>query len=141
EEVDARTDLFAFGAVLYEMATGELAFSGNSSGVIFEAILNRNPPEASTLNPKLPAKLEEIISKSLDKDRELRYQTAAELRGDLKRLKRALDTSRVRSADAVVTAASSGKISAVDRPGESTVRRKRGFRPRLGAGGLAVIAG
>jgi serine/threonine protein kinase len=74
EEVDARTDLFAFGAVLYEMATGELAFSGSSSGVIFEAILNRNPPAASTLNPKLPAKLEEVISKSLDKDREMRYQ-------------------------------------------------------------------
>ncbi len=70
------------------MATGELAFSGNSSGVIFEAILNRNPPDVSTLNPKVPAKLEEVISKALDKDRELRYQTAAELRGDLKRIKR-----------------------------------------------------
>jgi len=80
EEVDARTDLFAFGAVLYEMATGELAFSGSSSGVIFEAILNRNPTEASSLNPKLPAKLEEIISKALDKDREQRWATAAEMR-------------------------------------------------------------
>ncbi|HEX3351238.1 MAG TPA: protein kinase [Terriglobales bacterium] len=94
EDLDARTDLFAFGAVLYEMATGELAFSGSSSGVIFEAILNRNPPEPSTLNPKLPAKLEEVISKALDKDRELRYQTAAELRGDLKRIKRGLESSR-----------------------------------------------
>jgi Tol biopolymer transport system component len=94
EEIDSRTDLFAFGAVLYEMATGELAFSGSSAGVVFEAILNRNPAEASTLNPKLPAKLVEVISKSLDKDRELRYQTAAELRGDLKRIKRSLDSSR-----------------------------------------------
>ena len=94
EEVDVRTDLFAFGAVLYEMATGELAFSGSSSGVIFEAILNRNPPQVSALNPKVPAKLEEIISKSLDKDRELRYQTAAELRGDLKRIRRGLESSR-----------------------------------------------
>src|SRR5881227_1181772 len=118
EELDPRTDLFAFGAVLYEMATGEVAFSGNSTGVIFESILNRTPAPASSANPKIPAKLEELISKSLEKDREFRYQTAAELRGDLKRLKRALDTSRVRSADAVLTAASSGKISAVDRPGE-----------------------
>ena len=111
EEVDARTDLFAFGAVLYEMATGELAFSGSSSGVIFEAILNRNPPEPSTLNPKLPAKLEEVISKSLDKDRELRYQTAAELRGDLKRIKRGLESSRAHISAASVSA-SSGQIPA-----------------------------
>ena len=141
EELDPRTDLFAFGAVLYEMATGEVAFSGNSTGVIFESILNRTPAPASSANPKIPAKLEELISKSLEKDREFRYQTAAELRGDLKRLKRALDTSRVRSADAVLTAASSGKISAVDRLGESTVPRKRVFLPALVAAGLALIAG
>src|SRR6058998_3574802 len=141
EELDPRTDLFAFGAVLYEMATGEVAFSGNSTGVIFESILNRTPAPASSANPKIPAKLEELISKSLEKDREFRYQTASELRGDLKRLKRALDTSRVRSADAVLTAASSGKISAVDRLGESTVPRKRVFLPALVAAGLALIAG
>src|SRR5712692_6987965 len=139
EELDPRTDLFAFGAVLYEMATGDVAFSGSSTGVIFEAILNRTPAPASSANPKIPAKLEELISKSLEKDREFRYQTAAELRGDLKRLKRALDTSRVRSADAVLTAASSGKISAVDRPGESTARRKRVFLPALVAAGIALI--
>src|SRR5437660_5200340 len=125
EELDPRTDLFAFGAVLYEMATGEVAFSGNSTGVIFESILNRTPAPASSANPKIPAKLEELISKSLEKDREFRYQTAAELRGDLKRLKRALDTSRVRSADAVLTAASSGKISAVVRLGVGIGRRRR----------------
>src|SRR5438445_6815231 len=78
EELDPRTDLFSFGAVLYEMATGEVAFSGNSTGVIFESILNRTPAPASSANPKIPAKLEELISKSLEKDRELRYQTAAE---------------------------------------------------------------
>ncbi|HUC30136.1 MAG TPA: protein kinase [Candidatus Acidoferrum sp.] len=100
EELDARTDLFSFGSVMYEMATGAIAFQGNSSGVVFEAILNRMPPAISSVNPAIPAKLEEVISKSLEKDRDLRYQTAAELRGDLKRIKRDLDTSRVRTASA-----------------------------------------
>ncbi len=95
EELDARTDLFSLGTVLYEMSAGQAAFSGNTSAVIFDSILNRTPAAPSTLNPDLPAKLEEIIGKSLEKDRDLRYQTAAELRGDLKRLKRDTDTSRV----------------------------------------------
>jgi serine/threonine protein kinase/dipeptidyl aminopeptidase/acylaminoacyl peptidase len=95
EDVDARTDLFSLGAVLYEMASGQAAFNGNTSAVIFDAILNRTPVAPSSLNPNLPAKLEEIIGKSLEKDRDLRYQTAAELRGDLKRLKRDSDSSRV----------------------------------------------
>jgi eukaryotic-like serine/threonine-protein kinase len=97
EDLDARTDLFSLGAVLYEMATGQTAFNGNTSAVIFDAILNRTPPSPTSINPMLPAKLEEIIGKSLEKDRDLRYQTAAELRGDLKRLKRDTDSSRVPS--------------------------------------------
>jgi serine/threonine protein kinase len=97
EELDARTDLFSFAAVLYEMATGKQAFSGNTSAVIFQAILDRAPLSPLRLSPELPPKLEEIISKALEKDRKLRYQSAAELRTDLQRLKRDTDSARVSS--------------------------------------------
>jgi serine/threonine protein kinase/sugar lactone lactonase YvrE len=107
EELDARTDLFSLGAVLYEMATGQAAFIGNTSAVIFDAILNRTPASPTSINPLLPTKLEEIIGKSLEKDRDLRYQTAAELRGDLKRLKRDTDSSRAPSGSTGAWAAAS----------------------------------
>ena len=94
EELDARTDLFSFGSVLYEMATGRMAFTGNTSGVIFHAILERAPTAALRVNPELPPRLQEIINKALEKDREVRYQSAAELRADLKRLKRDTDSGR-----------------------------------------------
>ena len=94
EEVDTRTDLFSLGAVLYEMATGRQAFPGNTTAVIHDAILNRAPTPPARLNPDLQPKLEEIISKSLEKDRKLRYQTASDLRADLERLKRDTDSRR-----------------------------------------------
>ena len=136
EDLDPRTDLFAFGSVLYEMATGGLAFPGNSSGIVSEAILNRTPPPPSSVNPAIPPKLEEVIFKALEKEREFRYQTAAELRGDLKRIKRSLDTSRVRAASGIVPASGTA-VPAVEAP----VSRKGVLVPVLAAAAIALLAG
>ena len=106
EKLDSRTDLFSFGLVLYEMATGRQAFTGNTSGVIFSAILEREPPPPSRVNPDLPLKLEEVISKALEKDPKLRYQHAADLRADLQRLRRDTDSGRS-GRSAIVTPAES----------------------------------
>jgi len=122
KELDARTDLFSFGAVLYEMATGLLPFRGDTSGVIFESILNRAPAPAVRLNPDIPAGFEHVINKALEKDRNLRYQSAAEMRADLQRLKRDTD---------------SGKSAAL--PKSAPVSRKRRLQ-WVAAAAVGVIA-
>jgi len=111
EELDARTDLFSFGVVLYEMVTGVLPFRGETTGVIAEAILNRSPIAPVRLNPDLPAKVEEIVNKALEKDHRLRYQHASDIRADLQRLKRDSDSGRT----ALPAAATSSRIHRYNR--------------------------
>jgi len=113
EDLDARSDLFSFGAVLYEMATGQQAFAGNTSAVLFDAILHRAPVAPVRLNPEVPVELERIINKSLEKDRGARYQSAADLRADLKHLKQELDSGRTPARGAAQTAAPAEKSLAV----------------------------
>jgi eukaryotic-like serine/threonine-protein kinase len=111
EELDARSDLFAFGAVLYEMATGTLPFRGDTTALIFNSILEKSPVPSIRLNPDIPARMEEIVSKALEKDRRMRYQHAADMRTDLARLKRDTDSNRI--SGAVVSTSSSGAVREV----------------------------
>ena len=111
EELDTRTDLFSFGAVLYEMCTGKVAFGGSASAIIFEAILNRAPTPLPQVNPSLPHDLNRIIGRALEKDRELRYQTASEMRAELKLLKRDLDSNRISVAQSTGAAQVAGAVT------------------------------
>ena len=141
EELDARSDLFSFGTVIYEMETGQMAFQGGSSGVVFEAILNRMPASISAVNPAIPAKLEELISKSLEKDRDLRYQTAGEMRGDLKRIKRDLDTSRVRALSASGVSISGAAIPVPASPSKIQPSRRFAWWITVASAMLTLLAG
>jgi TolB-like protein/Tfp pilus assembly protein PilF len=139
-ELDVRSDLFSFGAVLYEMATGALAFRGDSSAETFRAILDATPTPAARLNPDTPAELERIVSKALEKDRNLRYQSAADLRSDLTRLKRDLDSGRATGVHASATTESSNRISAQVSAAPRTPARKLLVFGLAGALILVVIA-
>ena len=138
EELDPRTDLFAFGSVMYEMATGDMAFSGSSNGVVFEAILNRMPTPVSSMNAAIPEKLSDLILKSLEKERDMRYQTAAELRGDLKRIKRGLESSRIRTGSG--SAISAMRVPTQAAP-ENLVPQRRVWIAASLVGGVALLAG
>ena len=110
EELDTRTDLFSFGAVMYEMATGKEAFAGGTSAIIFEAILNRVPIPPPEINSTLPVDLGRIIGRALEKDRDLRYQTASEMRAELKRLKRDLDSNRIAAVQGTIARTPAGEV-------------------------------
>jgi serine/threonine protein kinase/dipeptidyl aminopeptidase/acylaminoacyl peptidase len=140
EELDGRTDLFSLGATLYEMTTGKQAFDGNTSAVIFESILNRNPVPSHQLNPDLPPQFERILDRSLEKDRDLRYQSAAEMRAEMKILKRTLDSQRTAAAQGSSVSSSGTTTAPLAIP--PPVAKRGGVRPyAIAAAGAALLAG
>ncbi|HXT27429.1 MAG TPA: protein kinase [Candidatus Eisenbacteria bacterium] len=144
EELDARTDLFSLGAVLYEMVTGQHAFPGSTSAIIFDGILHNTPASPVTLNPSLPAEFERILNKALEKDRDIRYQVAAELRADLKRLQRESDSGRTAAAapssGTRLAGASVSPIAATSNVTESLASSGTVAQPAKSSGSVIVAA-
>src|SRR5438128_3249446 len=146
EELDARTDLFSLGAVLYQMVTGQNPFPGSTSAVIFDKILHSSPISPVTLNPSLPAELERILNKALEKDRDVRYQVAAELRADLKRLQRETDSGRTPAASSVPLRADTSGTTALPttvtqpaKPSSGSVVVEAARKHKVGTGLTAVL--
>lgn len=133
EPLDARSDIFSFGIVLYQMATGELPFQGSTSAVIFDAILNREPVRPGERNPQIPPELDRVVDKALEKDKDLRYQSAAELRADLKRVKRASESGKTPAAGTPITTPSGQHQSA------SSVLIEHAKRSRVGTGAVLMF--
>ena len=138
EALDARTDLFSLGIVLYEMATGRQAFSGTTTGVVFDGILNRDPPPVSEANPGVPQELERIVGKALEKDKDVRYQTARDLEADLKRLRRDTTSGRKAATGSVAVSPSSGATATVVSVSTGRVGARRLL---LAVAALAVVLG